>query len=291
MENHQRFGFSPISRRRRLEMPGGARIAVWVIPNIEHFHFDKPSTSITPITAHLKPDVLNYAWRDFGNRVGVWRLMDIMERHGFKGTAALNAEVCEYYPEIIDAGNKLGWEWMAHGRTNSELLNGQSEEQERVIVKSVVDTIALGTGVKPKGWLGPALTESHNTPDILAENGIEYLCDWCNDEQPYEFNVRNGKLISVPYSIEVNDIPAFLDRGMSPEQFGQMIVDQFDVLYADGERNPRIMAVCLHPFLIGHGFRAKYLEKAFEYISKKEKVWISTGGEISDWYYENYTGK
>ena len=215
-------------------------------------------------------------------------MMVIMERTGFKGTVALNAEVCQHYPQIIKAGNELGWEWMGHGRTNSELLNQQSEAEERTIIKSVVDTIRKGTGKRPKGWLGPALTESYNTPDILAENGIEYLCDWCNDEQPYPMKVKKGKLISVPYSIEVNDIPSFLDAGMSGEQFYQMIIDQFDVLYEDGATTGRVMAICLHPFLIGQAFRAKYLEKALAYITKRNEVWITQGGEIADWYYRHY---
>ena len=288
MQRHKRFNYSPIVNRKKLRFPNGARVAVWVIPNIEHFHFDKPSTSITHVTAHMKPDVLNYAWRDFGVRVGIWRMMEIMERNGFAGTVALNSEVCQNYPQIIKAGNELGWEWMGHGRSNSELLNQQSEAEERTIIKSIVDTIGKSTGRRPKGWLGPALTESYNTPDILAENGIQYLCDWCNDEQPYPMKVKKGKLISVPYSIEVNDIPSFLDRGMSGDQFYQMIIDQFDVLYEDGATTGRVMAICLHPFLIGQAFRAKYFEKALKYIGKRNEVWITKGGDISDWYYRSH---
>jgi peptidoglycan/xylan/chitin deacetylase (PgdA/CDA1 family) len=288
MERHTRFSYSPIVNRKKLRFPNGARVAVWVIPNIEHFDFDKPSTSITPVTAGLKPDVLNYAWRDFGVRVGIWRMMEMMERNGFKGTVALNADVCRNYPQIIKAGNELGWEWMGHGRNNSELITGMPENQERALIKSIVDTIRKGTGKAPRGWLGPALTETDNTPDILADNGIQYLCDWCNDEQPYPMKVKKGKLISVPYSIEVNDIPAFLDRGMSGDQFYQMVIDQFDGLYEDGATTGRVMAICLHPFLIGQAFRAKYLEKALKYIAQRNEVWITQGGQIADWYYKNH---
>lgn len=288
MQKHERFDYSPIVDREKLEMPNGARVAVWVIPNVEHFDFDKPSTSITPVTAHLRPDVLNYAWRDYGVRVGIWRMMEIMERNGFKASVTLNSEVCRHYPRFIEAGNELGWEWLGHGRSNSELINGQNEEEERKIIKEVVDTIREGTGMAPRGWLGPALTESHATPDILAENGIEYLCDWCNDDQPYKMNVNKGSMISVPYSIEVNDIPAFLDKGMTGDQFYQMIVDQFDVLYEEGDSSARVMAICLHPFLIGQPFRAKYLDKALKYIAQRNEVWITQGGEINDWYRQNY---
>ena len=278
------FPYVPINRRPKIAWPDGKRLALWVIPNIEHFHFDKPSTSITPVTAHLKPDVLNYAWRDFGVRVGIWRMMDVMERHGVKGTVALNSEVCEHYPRIIEVGNELGWEWMAHGSTNSVLFNDQSEDEERQIIGNIVSTITASSGKAPKGWLSPALSESYNTPDILYDNGIEYLCNWCNDEQPYAMKVKNGSLISVPYSIEVNDIPAFLDRGMAAEDFYQMIVDQFDVLYEDGAKSGRVMAICLHPFLIGHAFRSKYFDKALNYISQRKEVWLTQGGEIASWY-------
>ena len=285
---HGRFDYSPIADREPLRFPGGARVAVWVIPNIEHFHWDKPSTSVTAVTAHLKPDVLNYSWRDFGVRVGIWRMMEVMERHGVKGTVALNSEVCGQYPRIVEAGNDLGWEWMAHGSTNSVLFNDQSEEEERGIIRDIVSTISDSTGAAPKGWLSPALSESFNTPDILAENGIEYVCNWVNDEQPYAMNVRTGSLISVPYSIEINDIPAFLDRGLGAEEFYRMIVDQFDVLYEDGAASGRVMAICLHPFLIGHAFRAKYLDKALDYITRRKEVWVTRGGEINDWYRTTY---
>ena len=259
-----------------------------MIPNIEHFHWDKPSTSVTQVTAHLKPDVLNYAWRDFGVRVGIWRMMEVMERHGVKGTVALNSEVCDRYPRIVEAGNGLGWEWMGHGSTNSVLFNDQPEDEERRLIGDIVSAIAQGTGTAPKGWLGPALSESYNTPDILAANGIEYVCDWVNDEQPYAMNVKEGSLISMPYSIEINDIPAFLDRGLGAEEFYRMIVDQFDVLYEDGATTGRVMAICLHPFLIGHAFRAKYLDKALGHIRQRKEVWVTRGGEINDWYRANY---
>ena len=286
---HGRFDYSPIADREPLRFPNGARVAVWVIPNIEHFHWDRPSTSVTAVTAHLKPDVLNYSWRDFGVRVGIWRMMEVMERHGVKGTVALNSEVCGQYPRIVEAGNELGWEWMGHGSTNSVLFNDQSEDEERGLIRDIVSTIADGTGTAPRGWLGPALSESFNTPDILAENGIEYVCDWVNDEQPYAMNVKTGSLISVPYSIEINDIPTFLDRGLGAEEFYRMIVDQFDVLYEDGAASGRVMAICLHPFLIGHAFRAKYLDKALGYIAQRREVWVTRGGEIADWYKANYT--
>jgi len=281
---HGRYDYSPIVDREPLRFPNGARIAVWVVPNIEHFRFGQPSTSIAPFTANLEPDVLNYAWRDFGVRVGVWRMIDVLERHGIRATVALNSDVCLHYPQIIDATRSLGWEHMGHGRTNSEWINQQSEKEERELIREVLQTIEQATGERPKGWLSPSLTESANTPDLLAEEGVEYLADWANDEQPYFFNVRRNTLLSIPYSIEINDITVFLGEHGSAEDFHDRIVDQFDVMYEDGKASGRVMSISLHPFLIGHGFRSKYLDRALAHIRSREDVWLATGSEISDWY-------
>jgi allantoinase len=286
--DHGRFDYSAIVDRAPLRWPDGARVAVWVIPNIEHFLFDRPGTSISSATTRLSPDVLNYSWRDYGVRVGIWRLMEIMERHGVKGTVALNADVCRHYPRIIEAGNALGWEWMGHGITNSTLLNAQAEDEERALVREVVETIARGTGKRPRGWLGPALSESVRTLDILAANGIEYVGDWVNDEQPYPMRVQSGSMISLPYSIELNDIPNFLEMKRTGEEFGRMIRDQFDTLYEDGAKSGRVMAICLHPFLIGHPHRARYFADALAHITSRREVWVTTGAKIVDWYKQTY---
>jgi peptidoglycan/xylan/chitin deacetylase (PgdA/CDA1 family) len=287
-QEQTRFPYSAIVDRKPLRWPNGARIAVWVIPNIEHFLFDRPSTSVTHATTSLVPDVLNYSWRDYGVRVGIWRLMDIMDRYGIKGTVALNSDVCLRYPRIIQAGNQLGWEWMGHGTSNSIMINRQTEEEERSLIRDVVDTIEKGTGKHPRGWLSPALSESHRTLDLLAECGIEYVCNWVNDEQPYPMRVTTGSMISIPYSVEINDIPAFVDLKQSAETFGRMICDQFDVLYEDGAKTGRVMAICLHPFLIGHPYRSKYFAQALAHITSRQDVWLTTGGEITDWYVQNY---
>jgi allantoinase len=210
---HQRFEYSPIARRKPIRLPNGARIAVWIVPNIEHFHYDKPAMSLTPMTSSLKPDVLNYAWRDYGVRVGIWRLMEILERQGFKATAAINSEACVRYPQIVEEGNRLGWEWLAHGENNSSLFTGMPEEVEQKVIRGVLDTIAGSTGKRSRGWLGPALTETDNTLDILAKEGIEYVADWCNDEQPYRMQTRQGSIVALPYTLELGDIPIFLMHG------------------------------------------------------------------------------
>ena len=281
---HGRFDYSPIVDRPPLRWPNGARVALWVIPNIEHFLFDRPATRMADGALGLNPDVLNYSWRDYGVRVGIWRMMDIMEKYGIKGTVALNSDVCQHYPRIIEAGKALSWEWMGHGITNSMMFRDQSEAEERAIIQQVMKTITASVGKAPRGWLSPALSETVRTPDLLAEAGFEYTGNWVNDEQPYPMRVKKGSLISIPYSSEINDIPALLGLHQSPERFARMICDQFDVLYEDGANTGRVMSICLHPFLIGHPHRSKYFAKALAHITSRQEVWLATGGEIVDWY-------
>jgi allantoinase len=288
---HGRFDYSPIVDRPVLRWPNGARVALWVIPNIEHFLFDRPGTKISGGGMVVSPDILNYGWRDYGVRVGIWRLMEIMQKFGVRGSVALNSDVCREYPQIIEAGNKLGWEWMGHGTTNSIILNAQTEAEERALIKESVSVIGKSTGKAPRGWLSPGMTETVRTLDLLAENGIEYTGNWVNDEQPYPMKVRKGSMISMPYSSEINDIPAMLSLHQTPERFGQMICDQFDVLYEDGGTTGRVMSICLHPFIIGHPHRSKYLARALAHITSRQEVWLATGSEIVDWYKKNYLKK
>lgn len=285
--NNELYRYSPIVRRPRLELPGGARVAVWIGLNVEHYEVDKPSTSINPSTATLAPDPINYGWRDYAPRVGIWRQMEIFDKHGMRASVLLNADVCRYYPEIIEEGNRRNWVWLAHGKNNSTLEANMSEEEERRYLTDVVETIRTSTGKQPRGWLGPALTETFNTPDILGDLGIEYLCDWCSDDQPFPLNTRN-KMISVPYSVEVNDIPLFVGKSLSGPDFYQTLVDQFDVLYEEGGKSGRVMAIALHPFVTGVPFRSKYLDQALAYIAGHSKVWLTTSDEIADWYFANY---
>lgn len=286
---HQRYPHSSIFNRPRYHLPNGARVAVWVVPNIEHFLIDRPSTSLVDFTSRFVPDVMNYSWRDYGARVGTKRLMDLMDRCSMKGTAALNSDACDHYPEIIEAGKAAGWEWMGHGVNNSTMLAGLNEDDERAMIEKVMSRIEAATGSRPKGWLSPALTETFNTPDLLAEAGVEYLADWVNDDQPYPLRVRKNSLFAIPYSMEVNDAPAFVAARMSGEEFGQLIMDQFDGLYEDGAQTGRVMSIGLHTFLVGHPHRAKYLEKAFRHIRSRQDVWIATGSEIIEHYRRTMT--
>jgi peptidoglycan/xylan/chitin deacetylase (PgdA/CDA1 family) len=285
-----RYEYWPITERPRLEWPEGKRLAFYVGLNIEHFHLGKPSTSLFPGTVGLAVDPLNHGWREYGTRVGIWRMIDVLDQLNLRASVLLNSDVCREYSQIIAAGVERDWAWLGHGRTNSEFWTGMSEEDERNGLREIVETITDGTGKAPKGWLGPALTETELTPDLLAEHGFSYTMDWINDDQPYPMNVRGGeRFISVPYSAEINDIPAFLVAGATAQGFAQMIVDQFDVLYEESASRPGgVVAVSLHPFLVNVPFRHKYLTQALEYIAGHDDVWCTTSDEIADHYLENY---
>jgi allantoinase len=276
------FRYRPAVGRPRLELPGGARVAVWIGLNIEHYPFGRPGLSITPATAGLPVDPMNYGWRDYGVRVGVWRVMDVLDRLGMRASVLLNSEVCHRYPAIVEAGQRRGWAWLAHGRDNATLQTGMSREDERAYLQEVVETIERGVGRRPRGWLGPALTETENTPELLAELGLTYVCDWCNDDEPYPLEVDG--MISLPYAIESNDIPLLIDKGLTGPEFQQVLTDQFDVLYEEGAASGRVMAIPLHPFLVGQPFRIKYLERALAHIAAHEAVWLATSDEIAEWY-------
>jgi allantoinase len=282
--DNELYSYSPIISRPRIEWPDGKRLAFWIGLNVEHYELDKPSTSLFPGTAGLVPDPLNYGWRDYGPRVGIWRMMEAFDELGLRASVMLNSDVCAAYPQIIEAGTKRGWAWLAHGKNNSIFEAGMSPDEERAYLADVVGTIETATGTRPKGWLGPALTETLHTPEILAELGLTYVCDWCCDDQPFPLNVRSGQMVSMPYSIEVNDIPLFVGKSLSGEDFYRIVVDQFDVLYAEAESSGRVMSIGLHPFVVGLPFRHPYLKRALEHIMSHDGVWAATSDEIADWY-------
>jgi allantoinase len=267
------FPYRAIVDAPKIVWPNGARVAVWVIPNVEHFHLE---------IGNPAPDIRNHSRRDYGNRVGVWRIMETLAKHGVRGTVALNAEVALHYPRIMKAMLDLDWELMGHGLTNSRLLSGLDREAERKVIEQTREIIE-SQGRKMKGWLGPGLTETFDTPDLLRESGVEYVADWVNDDLPYKFN--NG-LYSIPYSIELNDMPLFNAPSISIDDFQRRITDSFDVLYEEGAKNGRVLGIALHPFLIGAAHRIRYLDKALQYIASHEKVWFATGEEIIRAYRE-----
>lgn len=287
MRDQTRVDYSP-TVERDFDLPGDDNVAVWVGLNVEHFKIDEPAESIHPPAAENEPDILNFGWRDYGLRAGFWRMLDVFDRHDLRVSMILNSEVCQHEPRVVEAAMDRDWEFIGHGITNTKEIH--EYEDERAAIERATDDIADFTGERPRGWLGPALAESYDTPDHLAELGYDYLCDWCNDDQPYPFNVGEYDLINVPYSIEINDIPMTLGYGMAAPEIGQAIEDQFDVYYEEGREsgNGRVMAIALHPFITGQPFRAKYLDDALDYITDHDDVWLTTGEEIADHYYENY---
>jgi allantoinase len=276
------YKYSPITARPKLTWPNGARIAFYVGLNIEHFEVDKPSTSIYGGTAALVPDPLNFGWRDYGVRVGIWRMIEALDNCKMRASVLLNSDCCAHYPQIIEAGRKRNWAWLAHGKNNSTLQTGMKVDDERKYLAEVVETVSIATGHKIKGWLGPALSETFETPRLLKEFGLSYVLDWCADDQPFPLTIPG--MISVPYSIELNDITLFVGKKLSGEAFYQMVVDQFDQLYKDSEKSGRVMSLALHPFIINQPFRHKYLEKALEYIARRSDVWLTTSDEIAEHY-------
>ncbi len=274
------FPYTPIRGRSKLTWPNGARLALWVAPNIEFF----PLNEAIPFSTGTSPDVIGWSVRDYGARVGVFRIMDVLSRHGIRGTVCLNSEVCDVYPQVLEKAMELDWEFIGHGESNARSTDGLPLEDERKSIFTTFDRIEEFTGTRPRGWLSPNIRISWNTLDILAEGGCEYFCDFTNDDQPYLMDIGGKRMVSVPYSLEINDFPAFLAQNLTAEQFGTMIKRQFDVLYREGAESGRVMAICLHPFLIGVPHRIDALESALDDICGHDDVWLATGSEIMDHY-------
>jgi allantoinase len=279
--DHARFEYSPIVDRPPLRWPNGAYVAVWVAPNIEHFRFDEP---VPGSNRSDPPDIPSYASRDYGNRVAVWRMMRTLDRYGVRASVMLNGEVCQYEPQIIREGTRLGWEWLGHGLTNSRPLSGMAEDEEEQTVVETLRLIEQASGTRPKGWLGPGLLENARTPDVLKKAGLTYVADWVNDDQPYTITTEYGDLYSIPYTLELNDKRMYERLGLQGRDFVQMIADQFDTLYEEGADSGRVMCIALHPYLTGVPYRIKYLDEALAYINRHEHVWWATGSEIIEAY-------
>lgn len=276
------FAYTPINRRPKISWPDGNHVALWVIPNIETFPFNEPVPGGTGVT----PDVINWAPRDYGARVGVFRIMETLDAHGIRGTVALNSEVCDDYPEIIEDAMSLNWEFMGHNQSNSRYLHTMEEGPGREVVKSTFDRIEEATGKRPKGWLSSGLQQNWTTLEALIDNGASYVADFINDDQPYVMTLDNGTICSIPYSSEINDLPQFLRMGRTADEFADMICRQFDTLYKEAreQESGRVMAICLHPFIIGVPHRIGALDDALNYIDSHAGVWKATGSEIIDHY-------
>ncbi len=280
--------FQPINHRPIFNLPNNTRVAVWVVMNVEHFTFGKLGTAIQP---HLNsyPEIANYGWRDYGNRVGIWRLFDLFSVLKIPVTAAVNGEICKFYPQILDAIVQHSWEVMAHGINNSTGHSGMDKATEIEVIKQTLNLIQNATGTTPRGWLTPGFSITESTFEILYNAGIVYTADWVNDDQPYWYELPNGRLLAIPYTIEANDITLCLSNRFSGAEFAQAIIDQFEQLWEEGTTQPRIMAIGLHPFIVGQPLRLKYLQECLQHIKNKPQTWLTTGETIYQWFNHNHT--
>lgn len=284
MRPAERLTYAPIAGRAPLKLPGGARMVVWTIVNIEEWDIDRPMprTVLTPPAGGVpKPDIPNWAWHEYGNRVGFWRMLALLDELKLRAVLAINGTAIRSYEPISRAALERGWEFMGHGYTQR---NMQAVEDEREDIRKTTAAIREFTGRAPRGWLGPGLTETWDTPDILAEQGYEYVCDWVLDDQPVWLKTQGKPLVSVPYTQECNDVAMMLIQHHKASEYADRAIDQFDQLYADSKDSARIMALVVHPYIMGAPHRLKYYRKALEHILKKRDVAFWTGEQILDWY-------
>lgn len=276
-----RFDYSPIIDRPMIRWPNNARVAFWVAPNIEWYEY-------TPLSRPTQPDIPFYSYRDYGNRVGFWRMLEVLDKHDIRCCVCLNGAVLEHCPEIRDAMVARNWDYMAHGFYNTRPITLYSIEEERSYWRDMIATVKKHTGKQLKGRLGAGGGNSLNTPDLMAEAGLLYHTDWAMDDQPFPLKVKNGaKFIHVPYTFQTND-SRVLSLNRDAVYFCQMIKDQFDVLYEEGAESGKVMCVSLHPYWIGKTHRAKYLDEALRYVKSHDRVWYTTADDIAEYYLKHY---
>lgn len=280
----ERIVYSPITDRPRLALPGGARLAVWVIVNVEEWNPREtmPRTVLTPPAGGSPmPDIPNWAWHEYGNRVGFWRFIEVLDHLKIRSALAINGSAIQAYEPIARAALDRGWEFIGHGFGQK---NMQKVPDEREDIAKTTEIIRKFTGHKPRGWLGPGLTETWDTPDVLAEEGYEYVCDWVLDDQPVVLKTRGGTIVNVPYTQECNDVAMMLIQHHSAAEYRNRAIDQFEQLYADSRESARIMALVVHPYIMGAPHRLRYFREVLEHIHTRPGVLFWTGEQILDWY-------
>jgi allantoinase len=281
--HHDRYAYSPIIERPDFNWPEGKRMAFYLALNVEHFEFGG-RLGHTPTSLGPAPDPRNYGWRDYGLRVGIWRVFDLAEQLDLPLCHLINSAVSEGYPQIVARIAQRGDEIIGHGRTNSERQADFDEAGEAALIREATQTLTRIHGHAPMGWMGPWISESLATPDLLKEAGYSYLLDWPADDQPFWMRTRAGPILSVPYPIELNDSPVMLSRMQSATDFGQMIVDQFETMLEYSERYPLVCGISLHTFVVGQPFRFAQLRKALQYIAchpMRKRVWFTRPGDIA----------
>jgi len=284
-----RVDYSPIIDRPIIKWPNNARVALWISPNVEHYEYmPDPDAARNPWPRTPYPDVRGYSYRDYGNRVGFWRMLEPLDKYNIRCCVSLNMAVLEHFPEIAEAMVQRNWDYMSHGIYNTRYMYTFTEEQEREFYRDTIDTLRRHTGKQLKGMLGPAISGTERTPDLMAEAGLIYHTDWMHDDQPVPIKVKAGKLVSVPYSVELNDSSLLRDNHYEGDYFARICKAQFDQLYKEGAESGRVMCIALHPFLIGQPHRIKFLDDILGYIMSHDGVWQTTADDIADYYIEHY---
>jgi peptidoglycan/xylan/chitin deacetylase (PgdA/CDA1 family) len=279
-----RIAYSAITERPQLLLPDGARMAVWVIVNVEEWDPREamPRTVLPPPAGGSPmPDIPNWAWHEYGNRVGFWRFVEVFDALSIPAVLAINGSALAAYPAIVRAALDREWEFIGHGFTQR---NMQKVENERADIRKTREVIAEATGTPPRGWLGPGLTETWETPDLLVEEGYDYVADWVLDDQPGWLKTRSKPILNLPYTQECNDVAMMLIQHHKASEYSDRALDQFEQIYADAANSARIMALVVHPYIMGAPHRLKYFRRALETISKKSGVKFWTGARIADWY-------
>ncbi|KQU61964.1 polysaccharide deacetylase [Sphingomonas sp. Leaf339] len=282
LPHHDRYDYLPIVGRPGYSWPEGRRLAIYLYVNHEVFAFgDGLGATLAP--SKTDPDVMNFAWRDYGNRVGAWRFMEMFDRLELKTTALVNSAIITQCPGLAEACRDRGDEIAAHGRTNAQAEGDQSEDEERaMIARALEDFDAIG--VRPRGWLGPWISESHRTLDLLEEAGFDYVLDWAHDDQPTRLRTRSGKgILSIPYSQEINDIPSIIARHQEAATFAGMIEDTVEQLLAECDRWPAVLGIALHPYIMGQPHRALHLDRVLTRLREAAdpRIWWTTAGAIA----------
>ena len=280
-----RFPYCAIHARPDYCWPNGSRLAVYIGFNLEHFAFAQGlGACIGP--ASPQPDVLNYSWREYGNRVGAWRCLELFDRLGMPTGALVNTALYDHCSELVKAFAARGDELIAHGYSNAMRQGELDEAAERALLVHCRERMARESGVVPSGWLSPWISESASTPDLLAEAGYRYTLNWCHDDQPVRMMTRQGPLWSIPYPQEVNDIPMIIARQMDGKDFAQLIVDQFDEMLEQSSKQPLVMGISLHPYIVGQPYRLRHLRRALEHIAAardSNAIWMTTPGAIHNY--------
>lgn len=281
---HDRYDYSPIDERPDFDWPEGKRLAFYVALNIEHFSFGE-GLGHSPTPPGPQPDVRNFAWRDYGLRVGIWRIFDMMQELGLPMCHLINASVCETMPQIVDRIRQRGDEVIGHGYSNSERQSEMDEAAEAAMIGRSTAILSQHFGHRPNGWMGPWIAETAVTPDLLQEAGYKFIMDWPADDQPFRMRTRSGSLLSIPYPIEINDSPVMLSRAQPATDFHRMIMDQFEEMLRLSSRQPLVFGISLHTFCAGQPFRMVQIRRALQDIVSHPgfgKVWVTTPGRIAE---------